>query len=214
VVEPLVVHSEGVELEAEVASPPSTPRAAAVLCHPHPQYGGSMRSIVIGALFEALPKVGVTSLRFNFRGVERSTGSFDEGRGEQHDVAAAMAALQARVDGGLPLLLAGWSFGADMALSVRDASITAWIAIAPALHYTGDLSALASDSRPKLLVLAEHDEVRSPAEVQATAKGWAATTTEIVPGASHFFVGRTDRLTEIVLSFVDRLVPSGGAGGA
>src|SRR5436305_3865671 len=81
---------DGVQLEAERAVPPGSSRASAVLCHPHPQYGGTMRSIVIGALFDALPAVGVTCLRFNFRGVERSTGTHDEGRGELLDVAAAI----------------------------------------------------------------------------------------------------------------------------
>ena len=76
-----------------------------------------MRSIVIGALFDALPAAGVTCLRFNFRGVEGSEGAHDEGRGEQLDVRAAIAELDAQVDAALPMLLAGWSFGADIALA-------------------------------------------------------------------------------------------------
>ena len=70
-IEPRVITtSDGLALEAELSLPETAPRAAMVMCHPHPQFGGTMRSIVIGALFEALPRVGVICLRFNFRGVE------------------------------------------------------------------------------------------------------------------------------------------------
>ena len=197
---------DGVTLEAELAPAIGAMRAGAVLCHPHPQYGGTMRSIVISALFGALPAAGVTCLRFNFRGVEGSTGTFDAGVGERADAVAALGALTAALPAGMPLLLAGWSFGADVALSVHEPSISAWLAIAPPLHFTEGLEELARDPRPKLLALAEHDAVRPPADVVAVVATWSATDVEIVPGASHFFVGRTDRLVELALGFVDRLV--------
>jgi alpha/beta superfamily hydrolase len=196
-------------LEAELAAPPAEPRAAAVLCHPHPQAGGSMRSIVIGALFEALPRAGVTCLRFNFRGVEGSDGFYDEGRGEQLDVQAAIATLDGTVDPALPMLLAGWSFGADLALATVVDRITAWLAIAPPLRMVPDFSAVAADRRPKLLALAEHDEFRAPASVRDATRDWVATDIEVVGGASHFFVGRTDRLVELSVGYVDRLVDPG-----
>ena len=193
---------ETVELEAELAHAPGAPRAAAVLCHPHPQYGGTMRSIVISALFAALPERGVTCLRFNFRGVEGSTGFFDEGRGERADATAALDALAAEVEPSLPLVVAGWSFGADVTLSLPDPRVHAWLGIAPPLHVTGDRAPVADDPRRKHLVLAEHDEVRAPAEVEAAVADWQATTLEVVPGARHFFVGRTDR----VVAAADRLL--------
>src|SRR5438477_8683618 len=100
--------ADGLALEAEW-SVPDDARASVVLCHPHPQYGGTMRSIVISALFDELPAAGFTCLRFNFRGVERSTGTHDEGRGELLDVRAAIdAAADARTDDE-QLLLVGWS---------------------------------------------------------------------------------------------------------
>jgi hypothetical protein len=191
-----------VELEAELAVAPGDPRAAAVLCHPHPQYGGTMRSIVISALFEALPKAGVTCLRFNFRGVERSTGFFDEGRGERADALAGIEALSAEVSPSVPLVLAGWSFGGDVTLSVLDERVRAWLAIAPPLHFTGDRAPVADDPRPKRLVLAEHDEVKAPTDIERAVADWQGTTLEIVPGASHFFVGRTDH----VVAAADRLI--------
>src|SRR5436309_8796531 len=124
--------SDGLALEGELAVP-DEPWGAAVLAHPHPQYGGSMRSIVIGALFAALPENGVAALRFNFRGVEGSEGSFDDGRGERHDIVAALDVLHPITEA-LPLVLAGWSFGADTSLDVVDQRVTAWFAVAPPLR--------------------------------------------------------------------------------
>ena len=184
---------DGHRLEAELAVA-EPERCGMVLCHPHPQYGGTMRSIVISALFAALPPVGVTCLRFNFRGVEGSEGSHDEGRGERQDVLAAIRDLRSVLASTSPLVLTGWSFGADVALSVVDDRIDAWYAIAPPLRFATGLDHLAGDPRPKLVALAEHDEFRSPAEVADVMAGWVATEIEVVGGASHFFVGRTDRV--------------------
>jgi alpha/beta superfamily hydrolase len=208
VAEPRTITSEGSVLEAELApAAGGAPRVGMVLCHPHPQYGGTMRSIVIGALFAALPTTGVTCLRFNFRGVEGSSGEWDEGRSEQADARAAVAALASELPAGVPLILAGWSFGADMALSVLDPAVAAWLAIAPPLHYVDTFDRLAPDPRPKLLALAEHDEVRAPADIAARARDWANTEIEVVPGASHFFVGRTDRLVELATAYAERVSP-------
>ena len=84
---------------------------------------------------------------------------------------------------------------------MRDAAVTAWLAIAPPLRYTTDLDGLATDPRPKLLLLAEHDEVRDPAEVEAIAGGWPATDVEVIAGASHFFMGRTDRVAAVAVDY-------------
>jgi hypothetical protein len=200
--------TDAVTLEAEVATPGGTPRALAVLCHPHPQFGGTMRSIVTSALFEALPGVGVTTLRFNFRGVERSGGTHDHGRGERLDVLAALDAADVARVGDEPLLLAGWSFGADMALATHDGRVAGWLAIAPPLRFASDFGAVAADPRPKQLVLGQHDEFRDPASVVEETESWEATEIEVIAGASHFFVGRTDRVVDATREFVERLVRS------
>ncbi len=194
--------SDGIALEGEV-SRADEPRARMVLCHPHPQYGGTMRSIVISALFDALPDVGVTCLRFNFRGVEGSGGEYGDGHGEQLDALAAVDSLAS--DGSTPLILAGWSFGGDVALTTVHDAISAWLAVAPPLRIFPDFSVVARDPRPKLLVLAEHDEIRAPEEIATQTVDWLATDREVVGGASHFFVGRTDRLVELAIAYVDRV---------
>ncbi len=196
---------DGFTLEAEVHVADRA-RAGMVLCHPHPQYGGTMRSLVVSALFQALPAAGVTCLRFNFRGVEQSEGRYDEGHGERRDVRAAIGTLDALLDPGAPLVLTGWSFGADVALSSPDPRLAGWLAIAPPLRFLADEAAVAGDPRPKLVVLAEHDEFRPPDEVVARVASWPATEVEVVPGASHFFVGRTERVVAAAVGFVDRVV--------
>jgi uncharacterized protein len=191
---------DGVALEGELEQV-DAPRAAMVLCHPHPLYGGTMRSIVVSELFRALPARGVSCLRFNFRGVEGSEGTHDEGIGERQDALAAIATLDEAIPAGTPLVLMGWSFGADVALSVVTSRLAAWLVVAPPLRFA-EAAGVAADPRTKLVVLAEHDEFRAPADVVAATETWTATTVEVVGGASHFFVGRTDA----VVAAADRLI--------
>jgi alpha/beta superfamily hydrolase len=196
---------DGIELEGEWDAPPDAV-ATAVLCHPHPQYGGTMRSIVTSALFAGLPSHGIAALRFNFRGVEGSGGAHGAGRDEPNDVRAALDVAAAR--GPSPLVLVGWSFGADMALVVDDTRVAGWVAIAPPLRFRSatDYGAVGADPRPKLLVLAAHDEFRAPEDVQADVADWRETRVEVVAGASHFFVGRAERVVDLTTEFVHSLV--------
>ena len=197
--------TDGTVLEAEWSAPPSV-HAVAVLCHPHPQYGGTMRSIVTSALFDALPRDGIAALRFNFRGVEGSSGAHSGGRDEPLDVIAAIDKA-AELAPGDPLALVGWSFGADMALTVGDPRIAGWVGIAPPLRFraAAEYERVGGDARPKLLVLAAHDEFRAPPEIEADTADWHNTRVEIVPGASHFFVGRTERVVAATATFCGEL---------
>jgi alpha/beta superfamily hydrolase len=200
-----ITTADGIALEAEWADPAdgTDPKVVVVLAHPHPQYGGTMRSIVISALFDALPRQGYACLRFNFRGVENSEGAYAEGRDEPNDVRAAVATAVERAPG-VPCALVGWSFGADMALTVDEpGKIAGWVGIAPPLRFraTSDYAPVGNDDRPKLLVLAAHDEFRAPSEIEADVATWTNTRVEIIPGASHFFVGRTDHVVDAVAGF-------------
>ncbi len=204
----LTLHTtDGLTLEAEVSGsePAGTAiRAAVVLCHPHPQYGGTMRSIVISALFDALPHLGYPCLRFNFRGVEGSGGSYAEGREEPLDVVAAITQIATELPD-TPIVPVAWSFGADVALQVTDSRVAGWVAIAPPLRFRSSFPA-AGDARAKHLILAEHDEYRAPADVEAEVAAWSNTTTAVVAGASHFFVGRADHVTKETQVGIDRAV--------
>lgn len=199
--------ADGCVLEAELSvAAGDAPRAGVVLCHPHPEYGGTMRSLVTSELFSALPAHGFTCLRFNFRGVERSTGEHGGGVTEPADVVAALETLTAELPDRTPAALVGWSFGADMALSVMDPRVAGWVAIAPPLRFRASYDEVGRDARPKHIVLAEQDEFRAPGEVQAEIAAWVNTTAEVVAGASHFFVGRTDRVVAATERFLGALV--------
>lgn len=176
----------GIDLRAELAVP-SNPRAAMVMCHPHPLHGGSMYANVVEAVFGTLPADGVVAARFNFRGTDGSTGRHDGGRGERDDV-AAMVALVADRWPDLPLVLGGYSFGAMMALTVDHPALTGWLGVAPVLKLIDrpDLVA-ADDDRPLTLVAGVHDQYQDIDELRGFAV--SATATDLVPvdGADHFF---------------------------
>ncbi|MDQ1437673.1 MAG: uncharacterized protein QOK43_1302 [Acidimicrobiaceae bacterium] len=197
--------ADGLTLEAELRAPAHDAWAAAVIAHPHPQHGGNMRSIVPGALFDALPPQGVASLRFNFRGVGGSDGVFGEGSAERADVRAAVDML-AELTEGLPLLLAGWSFGADTSLAVVDERIDGWCCVAPPLRF-GKIEEMAArfDPRPKLLVIPQNDQYRNPDSAREVTHDWVNTRIEVVPGSDHFFVGRIERVPPLALAFLQTL---------
>ena len=199
--------ADGLTLEAQRCPPPDgiALRAAAVLCHPHPAFGGTMQSLVISPLFEALPLMGVDVLRFNFRGVGRSQGTFDDGDGEQFDAEAAVLEHRAKFAADIPLVMIGFSFGADIALSCTLSAIDAHCAIASPLRF-GKPESLELDGRPKQIVLAAHDEFRDPAWVAERMASWSNLKVDSVAGANHFFVARTEPLIAIVAAFIDRVV--------
>jgi hypothetical protein len=175
--------------------PAQMPRRAAVVCHPHPQFGGTMHNKVVFRLAAALVEQGIPALRFNFREVGRSTGAYDEGRGEADDVRAALDALAARYPG-VRLLLAGFSFGAWVGLPVgcADTRVTHLIgAGAPVSLLRAD--DLAGCVKPKLIVQGEHDQYGPRPALEA----WFARLPEpkrlsIVPGADHFFTQQQSEL--------------------
>jgi alpha/beta superfamily hydrolase len=180
---------------------------AAVVCHPHPQFGGTMHNRVVHAAAEALAGLGMPTLRFNFRGVGRSGGEHDGGRGEQDDLAAALDSLAARCPGA-PLLVAGYSFGAYVGLSVgcRDDRVEALIGIAaPMALY--DFSFLRACAKPLTFIHGEADPFAPLGlvlTVAAALPGGAGVTP--IKGAAHGFQDHLDALAAAVASAVpDRL---------
>lgn len=198
--------ADGNRLEAELAVP-DEPWAAALLCHPHPQQGGSMRSMVTSHLFSTLPALGLVSLRFNFRGVGRSEGTHDRGVGERHDVVAGLDALHPIVEG-LPLMLVGWSFGADTSLTIDDDRHDGWCAIAPPLRiHDPDKMVAATDPRPKVLVIGENDQFRTPGQAEPVVASWPHCRVVAVGGADHFFGGRLADTAAAVIGLGRHLSP-------
>ncbi len=193
---------DGFELEAEQAVP-SQPRARVVIAHPHPQHGGNMHSLAVSTLFNHLVASDCVVLRFNFRGVGRSEGEHDFGEGEQLDVRAAVDAMASAGDSQGPLVLAGWSFGADLALTCDDPELAGWFLVAPPLRVLDpDRLKAAPDPRPKWLAVPERDQFNPPDQARSAVADW--TNAEICPigGADHFLVGRTDKLNALIDEFL------------
>ena len=221
------VTSDGIELEAEAAWPSSTgpegtgadggssgvtAAAVAVLSHPHPLYGGDMWNPLVDHLFRALPASGIATLRYNFRGTGRSGGSHDDGKAEQLDAVAAfdaavsVAAERSPAADAPPVVSAGWSFGGDVSLAASHDSLSAWIGIAAPLRIVNPASMGApADPRPKLLLVPEHDQFRSPAEAAEITEGWTNTRLDVISGGDHFLMGHARAVGEKIASFVDGL---------
>lgn len=186
---------------ADEALGPGVPRFA-VVCHPHPLFGGTMDNKVVTTLARALHEAGIPTLRFNFRGVGRSTGEFDAGVGETED-ARAVAAWGAGRWPGRELVIAGFSFGAFVALRLaQDTRAAQLITVAPPV-VRFDFSGLIAPACPWLVVQGDADEVVSPQEVVA----WAETMKPrphliVMPGVGHFFHGRLPDLRDAVVDAV------------
>jgi alpha/beta superfamily hydrolase len=186
-------------LEAVAEEASGAPRASyAVLCHPHPLHGGTMENKVVTTLARALQTGGVATLRFNFRGVGRSTGAFDCGRGETDD-ARAVAGYGAVRWRGRRLMLAGFSFGAFVALQLAQAEAAELlITVAPPVDRF-DFSGLAAPRTPWLVVQGDADEIVDPQRVFEWVKRCTpAPDLVVVPGVGHFFHGHLAELRDAV----------------
>jgi alpha/beta superfamily hydrolase len=170
----------------------------ALVCHPHPLFGGTMDNKVVVIAARALQERGYATLRFNFRGVGQSAGSWDLGRGEAADAMAAAAALQARWPAA-QLLIAGFSFGAYVATQLAtQLPVRQLITIAPPVQRF-DFSTLAVPQCPWLVVQGDQDELVDHEAVQAwTRTLQPAPEVVILPGAEHFFHGRLTDLRDAI----------------
>ncbi|HXH22274.1 MAG TPA: alpha/beta fold hydrolase [Dehalococcoidia bacterium] len=182
------------------------PEAAVVVCHPHPQYGGDMRNLVVSVIVRGALDAGLGALTFNFRGVGRSQGAYDGGAGERDDVRAALAWLRSR-EGVRRVALAGYSFGAAMAAAAVDASVPALALVAlPAGMVRSDGAAgLAAYDGPVLLISGQNDNISSEDALRQLAAG-LPTRPEvvIVPGTDHFWWGQERALADALCDFFAR----------
>ena len=180
------------------------PFPCVVVCHPHPLYGGSMDNNVVDAVCDALVQASIASFKFNFRGVGRSQGRYDEGRGEGEDVRNAIKYVSelkevdpARIG------LAGYSAGAAFSLPAcwSDERIKAIAAISPPLEMS-DFSFIADCKKPLLLISGSYDDF-TPAErfIAFCRDLGEASEQELIVGADHFWQGYEPKLSELVTSF-------------
>jgi uncharacterized protein len=177
--------------------PVPPPRAAVVFAHPHPLYGGTMHSKPVFQAAKGLCRIGCAVLRFNFRGVGTSEGSFDDGPGEMADFRAALDFVAARYPG-TELWAAGFSFGAYVALNVgaADDRVSALIGIAvPVGQYDFDL--LRQSEKPKFFVHGEADRLFLWRDVQRLyASVPEPKEIVIIDAADHLFDGKTSELAD------------------
>jgi len=187
-------------IEGLLDHPDAAPTAVAVVCHPHPLQGGAMQNKVAYMLARAFNDMGALSLRFNFRGVGRSAGSFDHGIGETGDALAAIDWLSSQHPG-LPLWLGGFSFGSYVALRAQSQrQVVRLVTVAPAVERF-DTGGIVLPDCPWLLVQGDADDVVSPQAVLGWARGLAKPPRILeMAGAGHFFHGRLNELREAVVA--------------
>jgi uncharacterized protein len=191
------------------AKPDAVPRAIAVLAHPLPTRGGTMHTKAVFHTAKALARIDVPVLRFNFRGVGRSAGSFSDGPGEREDFRAALAFMTARYPDVRRIWCGGMSFGSWVALSVgaEDAHATALIGIAcPVNKY--DYSSVIAAGKPTFLVHGEFDELIPAQEIRKFyAQLPEPKELVVIDGADHLFDGKAsevgDALEDLLQDFND-----------
>jgi uncharacterized protein len=202
--------ADGLRLEGRLVLPETPLLGGAIICHPHPQYGGSMSSKLVPAIQRSLVTAGWAALRFNFRGVGRSEGSFDDGKGEESDALAALARIRDVIE--RPTAVVGWSFGALIGLNAaaRDGGVSGYAGVAPPVHraLTGKMTLpqiadLDRWSARSLIVCGTRDPFCRPADVNELARQLPPPVrVEVFDGADHFFSEHADRLCSLVAEFV------------
>lgn len=196
--------------------PASQPRAPiALILHPHPQGGGTMNNKIVYNLYQSFAQRGFAVLRFNFRGVGRSQGTFDNGIGELSDAAAALDWMQQFNPDAQQCWVAGFSFGAwiGMQLLMRRPEIRGFISVAPPANLY-DFSFLAPCPSSGLIVQGTADEIVTPSAVQKLVdklktQKHITIDYETVDGANHFFENEQEQLMDAVNRYLDMRLASG-----
>jgi uncharacterized protein len=200
--EHLFIEGQAGALEAIVEETSVPGSSYAVVCHPHPLFGGTMDNKVVTTVAQALREIGIPTLRFNFRGVGASAGAFDQGVGETADADAVAAWGQERWPG-RTLVIAGFSFGAYVALRLAQQRVPRHlITIAPALELF-DGFGMAVPRVPWLVVQGDADDVVDPAAVINWVNGLDPKPRLVVlPGVGHLFHGRLRELRDAVVDAI------------
>lgn len=184
-------------IEVAYNVPAPAPRGIALVTHPHPLQGGTLDNKVVQTLAKTFFALGYASVRFNFRGVGQSEGSFDEGVGETEDALAALAHARARLAGGkelLPVVLAGFSFGSYVQTRVaKRVTVERMVLIGPAVKRFA-LEEVPADT---IVIHGEEDDVVALADVFEWARPQQLPVI-VFPGCGHFFHGRLPQLQRVI----------------
>ena len=201
-VESVMIAGPSGSLEAIVEDPTAGGTRCALVCHPHPLYGGTMDNKVVTTVARALQELGIPTVRFNFRGVGASAGAYDEARGETADAAAIAAWAEQRWPG-RRLVIAGFSFGAYIALRLATERAADWlITVAPPVDLF-DLSRISAPACPWLVGQGDSDEVLDPNKVLAWARSFdPAPRLTVLPGVGHFFHGHLRELRDAIIDAI------------
>jgi alpha/beta superfamily hydrolase len=178
---------------------------AVVISHPHPLYGGDMHNHVVGLISKAFEDQGWTTLRFNFRGVGRSQGDFDQGLGEQEDVSAAVAYLKGLGEG--KIFLAGYSFGAwvNAQAGLTHPDVQGSILVSPPAG-TMDFSFLNQDTKVRLIVLGDQDPYAPVSRIKSLIQPLPTPPPiKIIKGADHFYSSGWKELTSAITAIQSSL---------
>lgn len=190
-------------LQALVQDPEASGQPpSAVVCHPHPQFEGTMHNKVVHTLVRALNQLGMPAVRFNFRGVGDSAGEFDQGKGETADALAVLGWARERWPD-RPQVLAGFSFGAGVALrAATQIALARLITVAPAIRRI-DLEDFVQPESPWLVVIGSKDElVDCDAVVDWLNRLEPGPELSVLEGAEHFFHGRLNELRDNIVEWL------------
>jgi alpha/beta superfamily hydrolase len=198
--ERLIVAGPAGDVEVVIDAPSASPRGLALVCHPHPLQGGTLDNKVAHTLAKTFLAMGYVATRFNFRGVGRSAGVFDEGIGETDDALAVLRHVKSRFGEALPVALAGFSFGSFVQTRVA-AQVTpeGLVLVGPAVNRF-PLQHVPAET---IVVHGEEDDVVPLADVFAWARPQELPIV-VFPGCGHFFHGRLLQLARVVTALWPR----------
>jgi alpha/beta superfamily hydrolase len=175
-----------------------------VICHPHPQFGGDFKNIVVRKLEKFCSQI-IPTLRFNFRGVGSSSGSYSDGIGEKDDVEQMIGVLLEKIPDISQVIVAGYSFGAAVGCSVaaKDQRVSAYIAVAFPFTMFTKHAEQSNCSKPKLFITGDDDDFTPLSEFEK----WYAKFDEpkekvIIPAMDHFFASRSDEVGIAAKEFI------------
>lgn len=206
----LFIRNDELELEAEHFESKSNKQNLTVLiCHPHPQYGGNMYNNVVSGVFNKLMKIDISCLRFNFRGVGRSTGNHSNGTGELNDVQKSIDFL-INEKNCERIITCGYSYGAAIGCSAINYSekIIGYISISFPWDFMGSkYKELSQSNKPKLFVQGNQDTVAIYERFEENYNYYLdPKESKIIEGADHFYIGYEDQIADEVLKFCKNLI--------